>query len=406
MFGKLIDHILATLLVLGLLKFLPVFFDLDMFDPVQGTLEQMQVSDIAFGHLRDYDQIPLDTNIILVNNGHLNRKQIAGMIEIINSYDPKVVAIDAMFRADKGEEQDAPLEIAFANTDNLVLAVELYKNDSDSEGWDTVRTSNSKFNKHAIPGYVNMYEDPDNFRTVRMITTSQVVASDTLLSFSAQTIMQYAPKKAKSYLARGNETEVINYKRNIDKYITFNYTDIYKQVEELKKIKGKIVIIGYLGPKPGELSREDIFFTPMNPKYVGKSKPDMYGAVVHANVMSMILEEDFIFKFPSWFKTFLLITVVFFNMVIFKYFRTNYFDYYQPLTISMVFGQLILYSIIIVSLLHNFDVEIKLGNTFFAILVCVLCFETYTDSLKPIVMGWYRKIRFERRRNKAKGGSE
>ncbi|MDC1069001.1 CHASE2 domain-containing protein [Candidatus Kapabacteria bacterium] len=398
MLSKIIDHILSTLLVIALLKFLPVFFNLDMFDPVQGTLEQMQVSDIAFGHIRDYDNYDIDTNIIIVNNGHLNRKQIAAMIEIINQYEPKVVAIDAMFRADKGDDMDVPLQNAFKKTNKLVLAVELYKNQDEAEIWDTVKTSNSKFNTFAMHGYVNMYEDPDNFRTVRMITTQQSVNDDTLLSFSAKTVMEYNPELATKYLKRNNETEVINFKRNIDKYKTYNYTEIFEQSEELENIKGKIILIGYLGPEPGLTFTEDIFFTPMNPKYVGKSKPDMYGVVVHANVMSMILEEDFIFKFPSWFKNFLLVSIVLLNMVMFRYFRTKFFDYYQPLTIFAVLGQLVLYSTIIVSSLHLLDIEIKLGNTFFAILVCVLCFETYTDSLKPIVMGWYRSIRFNRKR--------
>lgn len=400
--SKLIDHIIATLFVIAMLKFLPVFFNLDMFDPVQGTLEQMQVSDIAFGHLRDYEQYEVDTNIVLVNNGHLNRKQIAGMLDIINYYEPKVVAIDAFFRADKGEEMDQPLAESFANTEKLVLGVELFKNDEEAETWDTIKVSNPKFNQYGIPGYVNMYEDPDNFRTVRLMTTTQAVNEDTVLSFSARTVLEYMPEKAEAYLARGNETEVINYKRNINKYITFNYTDIYEQIPELEKIRGKIVLIGYLGPEPGETYTEDIFYTPMNPKYVGKSEPDMYGAVIHANVMSMILEEDYVFKFADWVKNLILVLAVLLNMVLLRHFRDNYPRLYQPFTVILILGQLLIYSTIVITLLHNYQIQIILGNTFFAIVVCVLCFETYTDSLKPLVSGWYKSYRFDAKRKKAK----
>lgn len=401
MYTKFIDYIISTLFVLGILSFLPVFFNLDMFDPIQGTLEEMQVSDLAFSQLRDYEKFPNDTNIILVNNGHLERNELAEVINIINMYEPKVIAIDAMFRKDKSEEIDQPLVEAFKNTENLVLGIELFKNDPNHDSWDTIKTSNQKFIKYADGAYVNMKTSADHFRTVRLITTQQSV-SDTITypSLSVRTSQIYAPDKAKKYLDRGNEVEVINFKRNWQDYTTFDYYDVFRQVPELEKIKGKIVLIGYLGPKLGELSTEDIFFTPMNKKYVGKTTPDLYGVMIHANVISMILDEDYIFKFPDWFKNFFLIAIVFFNMVVFRYFRDNQNRIYQALTIGLVFGELILLSVIIVTLQHHFDVALKLGNTFFAILVCVLCFETYTDSLKPLVTSQYKSYKFNQERKK------
>jgi hypothetical protein len=39
----------------------------------------------------------------------------------------------------------------------------------------------------------------------------------------------------------------------------------------------------------------------MNAKYYGKTVPDMNGIVVHANIISMVLEHNYIKKLPSWF---------------------------------------------------------------------------------------------------------
>ena len=399
MYTKIVDNILATLFVIAILRFLPVFFDLDMFDPIQGTLEEMQVSDLAFSQFRDYQSIPLDTNVIIINNGHLERDELAEMINIINQYNPRVISIDAMFRKDKGPDIDQPLVEAFKNTKNLVLGVELYKNYDESDSWDTLRTSNAKFMKYAQGAYVNMKTSEDHFRTVRLITTTQLV-NDSIVypSLSVQTTNIYSAEKTQEYLDRGNQIEVINFKRNWNKYTTFDYYDVFREVPELAKINGKIVLIGYLGSKLGEVSTEDIFFTPMNEKYVGKTTPDLYGVMIHANVISMILDGDFIYKFPDWFKTFFLIGIVCFNMFWFRFLRDNYIKLYQALTIATIFGELLLLSFIIVVLQHNFDIALKLGNTFFAILVCVLCFETYNDSLKPLVLGQYKTYKFNQER--------
>jgi CHASE2 domain-containing sensor protein len=47
-------------------------------------------------------------------------------------------------------------------------------------------------------------------------------------------------------------------------------------------------------------SWEDKFYTPLNKKLAGKSNPDMFGVVVHANIISMILREDYVEQMATW----------------------------------------------------------------------------------------------------------
>jgi len=79
-----------------------------MLDPIQNTFEDMQITDIVFSQIRDYDQIEMDENIVLINNGHLDRKTTAEMIDVLNGLEPKIIAIDAFYRSPKGPEQDKP----------------------------------------------------------------------------------------------------------------------------------------------------------------------------------------------------------------------------------------------------------------------------------------------------------
>ena len=57
--------------------------------------------------------------------------------------------------------------------------------------------------------------------------------------------------------------------------------------------KNSIVMMGFLGKYMGDPVWEDKFFTPLNKKVAGRANPDMFGLVVHANVVAMILNQDY-----------------------------------------------------------------------------------------------------------------
>jgi CHASE2 domain-containing sensor protein len=63
-------------------------------------------------------------------------------------------------------------------------------------------------------------------------------------------------------------------------------------------IRGKIVLFGFVADNPDDY--EDKLFTPMNSSFAGKTMPDMNGIVVHANIISMVLDGKYIKKLPSW----------------------------------------------------------------------------------------------------------
>ena len=55
----------------------------------------------------------------------------------------------------------------------------------------------------------------------------------------------------------------------------------------------------------------------MNERPAGRTYPDMYGIVVHANVISMILRRDYIHDAPSWLNILISILVAYFNVALF-----------------------------------------------------------------------------------------
>jgi CHASE2 domain-containing sensor protein len=393
-----IDHLLSTLLVFAFMAFLPWFFSIDFFDPLQSTIEDMTITDIVFGHVRDYENIETDTNIVIINNSHLSRGAFAEQLEMIMSYQPAIVAIDAFYRKPKDPDEDEYLSYILSEYDNIILVNELDINDKGE--LESIKSSNPIFSDYADEAYANMVVSDEDFRTVRRIAPIFKVEKwqdrgDTVFnSLSVAVSQHYAPDKTKRYLERDNELELVNFKRNIGKgYTYFDVREMFENPDLLEAVTGKIVLIGYLGPTTDIKSTEDIFYTPMNEAYVGKAEPDMYGVVIHANAISMILEEDYLTQSPDWLPYLLMVVVIYINMVMLWTFRRKYLIWSQLLTIAFVLGQLIFLPVVVVLLLHWFDFELSMGSVFFAIIVCVLCFEMYNDSLKPLGISTWNKLR-------------
>lgn len=45
---------------------------------------------------------------------------------------------------------------------------------------------------------------------------------------------------------------------------------------------------------------KDRYYTPLNERSSGRSIPDMFGVIIHANIISMLLDEDYIDDVPEW----------------------------------------------------------------------------------------------------------
>jgi CHASE2 domain-containing sensor protein len=311
-----LDCIFATLFIFGLMWIfdnVSEFQIFDAFDPIGEALDDMEMSDIAFSRLRNDPAV--DTNIVLVNIGLESRATIARQLEIISKYNPKVIGIDAFFDFPKPDTLgDLMLANAIANAPNVVMVTKLLQSDSlesialGEEKYDTLRRSWPALRGSAYEGFANLETEAANqedVKTCRRFPPMRYLLNGTeQMAFSVKVAQLYDSAKAEEIIRRDNDWEVINYRGNIvDFFGSTNYPNMFYalDVEDVLNenftpglIKGKIIIFGYLGRNFLDTSWEDKFFTPLNQKYAGKANPDMYGAVVHANALSMILNEDYV----------------------------------------------------------------------------------------------------------------
>src|SRR5262249_28575032 len=141
------------------------------------------------------------------------------------------------------------------------------------------------------------------------------------LAFSVQVAMQYDSAITNKFLARKKKEELINFRGNMevmqlgydteknDETNASKYPTMFATLDAEQILRGefvpamfedKIVMMGYLGDYLGAPAWEDKFFTPLNKRVAGRANPDMFGLVLHANAVCMILNEDYINEIPEW----------------------------------------------------------------------------------------------------------
>ncbi len=387
------DNFFSMLLIIFVLKFLPIIFYLDFLDPIQNTLEDFQISDLVFSRIIEEKNIPVDSNVILINISRLQRDEIAHLLEIVIENDPKVIGLDAFFIDRKEPSSDSLLSNVISRAKNLVLVSKLTDLDTNSWVWNGIILSDSMFSKNTFHGYANLILDEDSTRTVRMFTPYQIVKDDTINSFAVEIVKLYDEKAYQLFYSRGNELEIISFKGNTNKFHTIDYTEFFKGDRNFSELKGKIALLGYIGPKLNVLSNEDIFYTPLNDKYVGKSYPDMYGVVIWANIIAMILDQNHYYIIPDWLSQVLIFFILYFVVSIYTLIRYKLSSVYESFTIIWNLASIFLFAFIIALSFYLLKIDLHIEGIFFGLIISKQIYEVWVDSLKLFILDFVRQIK-------------
>ncbi len=304
------DAVVATLMVFALYS-LPTLLvaHISFFDPVNVGIERIKKEyeniyiDITQGKLSN-TAIENDSLIYLVNIDTLNRAGIAKLVENINSYHPKVIGVDIVFN-----QKDAVPNLHLASalksaSDKLVMGVVLRTN-QEGEIVPQPERSDSVY-RHGSEGFFNFVSAEEN-SVVRLFLplyeAKNSKPSDKkppiIESFATQIVKQFDSTSYNKFVAHRQEIdmhspEVIVYQHQRQDYHQLQPAEFYEGNPELEELKGKIVLVGYMGDST---SLEDKHYSPFN---VDGEQPDMSGMVIHANIIEMILRQDYVRYTPDW----------------------------------------------------------------------------------------------------------
>jgi CHASE2 domain-containing sensor protein len=416
-----IDCVLATALVFLIMWGILGITNLNVFnafDSIGQALSDIQLTDYVFSKLRDDPDV--DQNIVVVNIGDLSRREIAEEISIISQHKPRVIGIDSFFGCPSllRDTVNCPkladvmgnlmLSNAIQEAGNVVLVTKVLQADSllPPDQFDSLRQSDPMFSDFAVrQGFANLDSDAefqDDAKTCRVFNPRIEVNGKTNYAFAVELAMEYDSVKTRKFLERNNYEEVINYRGNVydifgstgypNMFYTLDVDDVRSGNFMPEMIKDKIVIFGFLGSYLGDPSWDDKFYTSLNKKLAGRANPDMFGVVVHANIVSMILNEDYVNQMEQWQEVVMAIVLCLLNVALFSLINTHLPSWYDGITKLLQLIQLILYTVLMVMIFHWFSFKLNVTLTLAAVALVGDVYEIYMSVIKNIyfrIRGWF-----------------
>jgi CHASE2 domain-containing sensor protein len=368
-------------LVVGIFSFIPI--NCLFLDPIAKAISDFDVYDIVYSKLREEPKV--DTNIVLVNLSNLSRAEIARQVNIINLFNPKVIGIDAIFQEEKDHRSDSMLSDAFSKCQNLVLVSKLDMYNEVGEVYDTLLTSINIFNQYAKNGYANLpNDDKVSFRTIREFRPLLTNTGVSVSAFASKIVEIYKPEAFKFLINRKKEIEKINYTGNYNKFYYLDAHQILYGENQLGFINNKIVLMGFMGINMNDKTFEDIYFTPLNERFAGKAFPDMYGVVIHANIISMILSKNYVGLMPELLSIVMALILSYISAYIIFNLKIKFKDWFSAFSKLYILFISLLNLFVGVMVLHHFNYRINLT---LALAVVVL-----TNTIVEIYQSYVCKI--------------
>ena len=394
------------------------------FDPISQALSDFELTDYAFSNLRPDPLV--DQRIILVNFGDLPRRDVAQQLQIISQYKPKVIGIDGYYNCEGGlrDTVNCPqlidtlgnlmLANAIEQAGNVVLVSKLLQSDSASNAeaidlYDSIEYSDPIFSDHARNAYANLVTGAvyqEDVKLCRSFIPKYPVKGKDEYAFAVQICMLYDSAKTKKFLARNKEEEVINYHGNVEiqdirlknlkrkSTTTTNYPIMFYAIDANQLMNGEvlpemfkdnIVIVGFLGAYFGDATWIDKYFTPLNKKVAGRANPDMFGLVVHANIVAMILNEDYVSELAEWEKYVIGLLVCFFTVVLFIEIDLKLPAWFDALSVLIQLAQILLISGLVVYTYAGYSFKLDLALTLGVAALVGPCYDIYKSVQNELI---------------------
>jgi CHASE2 domain-containing sensor protein len=147
----------------------------------------------------------------------------------------------------------------------------------------------------------------------------------------------------------------------------------------------RIVLVGYAPDDPWANSLLDRHYTPINPRYDTKSIPDMYGIVIHANVLQMVLSEQYIRSVPRWLAFLLSVLICYANVRFFRWVYRRFNQSFHGITRGIQLLEFIAFFFLVTLVFYYFRLKIDLAMGILAVLLAYDFIMIYQSLVLPRV---------------------
>jgi CHASE2 domain-containing sensor protein len=232
----------------------------------------------------------VNESIVIINTGDYDKGRIAEELAIINRFEPKVVSIDIAFPEYSGDIEDQNLILSLEAAKKLVLPSEISSLGNDYYGNEMILVSLTCsaefFPLRAKSGFVSMKmeesEIPNSIPKQFIVWQKSSASDDIYHHFSVVTAMAVDSLKAVDFVQKNERLVDVDFKKGRRMFRTFSQEEVLSGKVKKEDIKGKIILMGFLGP-----GSQDKFISPFN---TNPEEPDMYGVEYLANIVAQVLE--------------------------------------------------------------------------------------------------------------------
>ena len=356
------EYLLINLFVFAgiwLLSF--VLFNVSIFNPFTQAFKDLTFTDMYYTHIINKNKI-YDSSLVLINVENKKRDEIAYLLQRVEEGNPKVIGLDIIFRntIDTAREADNLLKETFAKYTNVVYPHVASFN-------SLTETRNDTFFHTTSNSFVNVVGDDPKYSTLRYYYP----VYNNIPHFTTALLQRFDSSKATALINNGAQKTEIRYYGNLQNFKYFLFEEVMKVTFDPGAFKDKIVLLGYLGSNGGSHTGldEDRFFTPLNPQLSGRSYPDMYGCVVHANILRMALDNDYIYSFPLWLNILIAFLISLLLLPLFVYWYVHKPLWYHLMLVLSQFAISILFLFFTIYLYAWGSIKIESGNLLVAVLL-------------------------------------
>jgi CHASE2 domain-containing sensor protein len=344
------DVFFATLFTFaGLFLLKLIFFNSHYLDPISKAIEDFQFTDLYYSKLQQDNASEVNKDIVLVNIGTNDRAGIAQQLNVIYSFKPKAVGLDVTFAELKDPYGDSLLKKSLARFENLVLTENIEYGEVDKT---TIISSHPYFEVEKKSGFGNFLAHEN--KVIRYFSPYFKKNQPEEQKSFAASLAELTDSGAFSRLnERNKQAEVIHYRRQ--HFVKLDHDEIHSDNPALGMLKDKTVLIGYMGDHLGQFTLEDLHLTPLNSSFGGHSIPDMYGVEIHAQILSMILQENYINHLPQWAILLFSFLITLLHMYLFLYFYVKqhiWFHLVAKAAQLLSFGIIVVASLLAYHFLH------------------------------------------------------
>jgi CHASE2 domain-containing sensor protein len=377
--------IITIIVFLFIWLFQIFFFSRHFLDPFNNGLRDYEITDIVYSRFRNEGAgLPVQ-DIILLNSGLPDRATLAAILRRLVELEPAVVALDIELDGRRDPHTDSLLKAAIDALPKVVLGCRLTEFNEKTGIFAPPAFCDPYFWNGKARGYTNFVSEDTSI--IRLFSPLEQTTEGEFYSLAVETVRQFAPDKIDRLLKRGREVERIWYAGNQKQFFKLERSLLlsdegFQSLKELGSLKGKIIMIGYVGDhQPGE-PEIDRFFTPLNPRYTGKSYPDMYGLEIHANIASMVLSEKYVYQMPEGLTELAGWLFCFVNVLLFHWVYINVPQTFHGITRFIQLVELVGVFFFIALFFYYFRVQINFSHGILAMLLSYDFIMIYESLIK------------------------